>query len=226
GARGVQRAPELGAGLRRLVRLAGRRHPGVQPAGVEPDGAVRHVRRGGRLLRPPGTADASPRSVHGGHPQRGVRGYARPPGRPDQVPVPPADPRLPRQEKGVRPARTLPYRLHADARVSAASVRLRFGNAGTATAVFQARATAQDPRCYTVSPGRELSDDWAFTGSYDLAVHGPNGFFRRFAGTATGVRLDVRARYEGHPEEIALEVTNRGTDRIEVHVADRYGSRP
>ena len=110
--------------------------------------------------------------------------------------------------------------------MSAASVRLRFGNAGTATAVFQARATAQDPRCYTVSPGRELSDDWAFTGSYDLAVHGPNGFFRRFAGTATGVRLDVRARYEGHPEEIALEVTNRGTDRIEVHVADRYGSRP
>src|SRR5262249_22019129 len=34
---------------------------------------------------------------------------------PDQVPVPPADQHLPTQERGVRPARALPYTLHADA---------------------------------------------------------------------------------------------------------------
>jgi phospholipase C len=35
---------------------------------------------------------------------------------PDQVPVPPDDPALPAQERGVRPARALPYTVHADAR--------------------------------------------------------------------------------------------------------------
>src|SRR5205085_490101 len=84
--------------------------------------------------------------------------------------------------KGVRPARALPYRLHADARVSGTALRVAMRDAGEATAVFQVRSTAHDPRCYTVSPGRELSDDWTFTDAYDLAVHGPNGFFRRFAG--------------------------------------------
>src|SRR6266542_583311 len=45
---------------------------------------------------------------------------------PDEVPVPPADPRLPRQERGVRPARAIPYTLHADGRASAASFRIDF----------------------------------------------------------------------------------------------------
>jgi Phosphoesterase family len=58
-ARGLQRAPELGAGLRGLVRLAGRRHPRLQPRGLEQDGAVRDLRRGGRVLRSPGAADAT-----------------------------------------------------------------------------------------------------------------------------------------------------------------------
>ena len=39
--------------------VAGHRHPRVEPGGVEQDGAVHHLRRGGRLLRPPGAADAA-----------------------------------------------------------------------------------------------------------------------------------------------------------------------
>jgi phospholipase C len=35
--------------------------------------------------------------------------------KPDEVPVPPADQRLPRQERGIKPARALPYQLTADA---------------------------------------------------------------------------------------------------------------
>lgn len=55
--RGLHRAPQLGARLRCLVRLPGRRHPRLQPGGLEQDGPLPHVRRGGRLLRPHRAAD-------------------------------------------------------------------------------------------------------------------------------------------------------------------------
>jgi hypothetical protein len=41
---------------------------------------------------------------------------------------------------------------------------------------------AQEPRSYTVEPGRQVTDAWGFASGYDLSVHGPNGFFRRFKG--------------------------------------------
>src|SRR5262249_30994357 len=79
---------------------------------------------------------------------------------PDDVPVTPASQSLPAQEPGVRPARALPYALHARAFVQPAdgSVRIDFGNTGQATAVFQVRSgnPAHLPRTYTVEPGKHL----------------------------------------------------------------------
>src|SRR4030095_13530700 len=56
---------------------------------------------------------------------------------PDEVPVPPANQALPSQERGVRPARALPYSLHARGSVNVASgsVLIDFWNTGTAAAV-------------------------------------------------------------------------------------------
>jgi phospholipase C len=149
---------------------------------------------------------------------------------PDQVPVPPADARLPRQERGVRPARAIPYTLHADGRADATSFAVDMRNSGGATAVFQVRSVndAHEPRCYTVEPGKNLSDTWTVgSGSgYDLSVHGPNGFFRSFKGAGgSQTRLDVRARYDERHHEIALDLTNHGAERIDVTVADRYSPR-
>ena len=61
---------------------------------------------------------------------------------PDYVPVPPAVQALPQQEKGVRPARAVPYVLEAQGAVDAArsELKLRFANRGTVAAVFQVRA--------------------------------------------------------------------------------------
>ena len=91
----------------------------------------------------------------------------------------------------------------------------------------QAGASAA-PRSYTVEAGKQLSDTWAFSSAYDVAVHGPNGFFRRFKGTgsAPSARLDVEAGYDARAYEVRLALTNRGTRRQEVTVRDRYGSRP
>jgi phospholipase C len=143
---------------------------------------------------------------------------------PDQVPVPPADPSLPGQERGVRPARAIPYTLHANGHVAGASVTIDFRNSGGATAVFQVRS-ADQPRNYTVEPGKQLSDAWDVTSGYDLSVYGPNGFFRRFAGAGSQTRLDIRTRYDERDNEIVLEVTNRGSARVEVAVCDRYSSK-
>ena len=148
---------------------------------------------------------------------------------PDEVPVPPVDPELPGQERGVRPARAIPYTLQADGRASAGSVSIDFRSAGAATGVFQVRSAdaAQDPRSYTVEPGRELSDSWGFTAAYDLSVFGPNGFFRRFKGAGAGATsgLDVRARHDGRHNEIVLDVKNRGTATSVVTLSSRYSAR-
>jgi phospholipase C len=150
----------------------------------------------------------------------------------DQVPVPPENERLPRQEKDVRPARALPYALHAHGELNEAdgSFRIQFRNVGTATAVFQVRSgnAADAPRTYTVEPRRQVTDGWnvAAGGSrYDLLVYGPNGFFRGFKGSVAGRRranLDVRARYDERNYTITLEIANRDSHVARVSVANVY----
>jgi phospholipase C len=150
---------------------------------------------------------------------------------PDQPPVPPADQRVPRQERGVRPARALPYALHATGRADDGSLTIRFGNTGTAAAVFHVRqaGSSAPARSYTVEAGKQLSDTWSHTSTstYDVAVHGTNGFFRRFKDASPGgaTRLDVEASSDARAYEVRLALTSRGTKRQEVTVRDRYGSR-
>ena len=142
---------------------------------------------------------------------------------PDAVPVPPADQRVPRQERGVRPARAIPYTLHADGHASDAMFSIDFRSSGRAAAVFHARSagSAQDTRTYTVEPGKHLTDAWDFVSEYDLSVHGPNGFFRGFKG-GHQENLDVSASYYERHNEIALEIRNRSAERADVTVRSGY----
>jgi phospholipase C len=148
---------------------------------------------------------------------------------PDDVPVPPADQKLPKQERGVRLARALPYNLHAHGTANAGngSFLIQFGNVGEAAAVFQVRSgNNQDPpRTYTVEPQKQVSDSWNIGGSgYDLSVYGPNGFFRAFKGGLSGNRamLDVRASYERHDNGITLTISNRNAQSAKVRIRDEY----
>jgi phospholipase C len=145
---------------------------------------------------------------------------------PDEVPVPPADQRLPRQEPGVRPARAIPYTLHADGRATGSSFSLDFRSAGGAAAVFQvwSAGSADAPRTYTVESGRLLTDAWDAASGYDLAVQGPNGFSRRFKGGG-GASVEVKASYDERENRIALTIGNRGAERVEVRIRDGYTSR-
>ncbi|PYD62578.1 phosphocholine-specific phospholipase C [Gluconacetobacter entanii] len=95
---------------------------------------------------------------------------------------------MPVQEQGIRRARPLPYDLHVTARIDHAGtdIQVTFVNSGKAAAIFHVRdiAGAAPPRSYGVAPGGTLSDRWMTDahGHYDLDIHGPNGFFRGFAG--------------------------------------------
>ena len=153
-------------------------------------------------------------------------------GHPDDVPVVPAEQRLPRQERGVRPARAVPYVLHVEGTVNEAdgSLRLDFSNVGEATAVFQVRSgnPAHAPRVYTVEAGKYVSGTWSIRAigadDYDLMVYGPNGFFRAFKGglSSASARLDVQAAYDRNDSHVILTIVNRGVGRQAFSIMDRY----
>ena len=87
-----------------------------------------------------------------------------------------------------RPARSLPYRIQADVRSVPGHVFVDFANSGAKAAVFTVHdyaPYAHGPWRYTLDGGQshaagQWNDD--HREFYDLAVHGPNGFYRHFTG--------------------------------------------
>jgi phospholipase C len=155
---------------------------------------------------------------------------------PDAVPVPPTDQTMPQQERGVRPARALPYELsvHGSAHTSDGTFDLQFVNTGRAAAVFHVRSGsgADLPRSYTVAPQTRLSDAWNITATgaydYDLTVYGPNGFLRAFKGGVAGphrAHLDVRALYDSRGNGITLTISNHASQPASVSVLNKYTGR-
>jgi phospholipase C len=135
---------------------------------------------------------------------------------------------IPSQEKGIRPARPLPYELnvHAEVDASTSSVVLKFFNTGRATVVFQVRSgnPSDVVRNYTVEPGKHLSDTWSAAPSYNLAVYGPNGFVRYFSGSigSGAANLSVRSRYGTNGcGSIKWEIINLAA-AAQVSVQDAY----
>lgn len=150
---------------------------------------------------------------------------------PDYVPAPPVDQAMPKQERGTRPARPVPYELHVHAKTihPNGAIELWFKNEGKRAAVFQVRSGTGHggPWTYTVGPKAELSDVLTAAASgqdqYDLAVYGPNGFLRVFKGTSTGaVHLRAVPTYDKSNNGITLDVTNKSELPMELAIFDGY----
>ncbi|MDX2592224.1 phospholipase C, phosphocholine-specific [Streptomyces sp. WI03-4A] len=160
-------------------------------------------------------------------------GY-RPPDRdrhPDYVPTPPANPSLPKQERGSRPTRPLRYAPAVDgsADTAAGKFTLTFASGPQAGAAFLITSNnrTDGPWAYTTEAGKTLSDTWnsAYSGgSYDLTVHGPNGFLRVFKGRNKVRGPEVTARHAG--EGLELTFTNKGSGTVTLKVASGYGGSP
>ncbi len=139
---------------------------------------------------------------------------------------------IPKQEKGVRPARALPYDLevHCKVNVAADSVTLTFNNPGRKAAVFSVRSVnAADPvRSYTVGAGQSLSGTWQFSVVYGLSVYGPNGFLRQFNGSndtsAAVLHVLERRKFERYGV-FCLQISNLCKYGGKVRITDAYTGR-
>ncbi|MBX9392666.1 phospholipase C, phosphocholine-specific [Streptomyces sp. TRM72054] len=162
----------------------------------------------------------------------GTDGY-EPPDRerhPDYRPTPPADPDMPKQERGLRPARPLKYAPLVDGSVDAAAgkLTLAFASGAQAGAAFLVTSgnRTDGPWQYTTEAGKSLSDTWnsAYSnGSYDLTVHGPNGFLRVFKGPNKVAGAEVTARHFG--DDVVLTFTNNGSGTAHLKLANGYTGR-
>src|ERR1700744_4337992 len=104
---------------------------------------------------------------------------------PDFIPTPPAVGSVPTQEPGVRPSSRLGYRFHAGFDAGSQTLDLAFRNPGKLGVGLQARSLTVPgaPYSYTIGAGDALDVSLPNPGAYDLSLHGPNGFFRHFAGS-------------------------------------------
>ncbi|MEU8031049.1 phosphocholine-specific phospholipase C, partial [Streptomyces sp. NPDC049099] len=150
---------------------------------------------------------------------------------PDYVPKPPANPSLPRQERGHRPTRPLKYAPVVDgsADTAAGTFTLTFASGAHAGAAFLVTSgnRTDGPWTYTTQAGKSLSDTWnsAYSGGvHDLAVHGPNGFLRVFKGKGKAAGPEATARHVG--DHLELTFTNKGAGTVRLRLVSGYGGSP
>ncbi|MFB7008719.1 phosphocholine-specific phospholipase C [Streptomyces sp. NPDC056237] len=144
------------------------------------------------------------------------------------VPKPPAQGTLPRQEAGARPSRPLSYAPYVDgaADLTTGKYKLTFSAGDRAGAAFQVRSQKRTdgPWTYTAAAGKPVSDSWNSVysgGSYDLTVHGPNGFLRTFRGNNKTAEPEVTVRHDAG--NLKLTLSNPSTADAHLTVTNAYG---
>ncbi|MFD9943011.1 phosphocholine-specific phospholipase C [Nonomuraea sp. NPDC059023] len=144
-------------------------------------------------------------------------------------PAPPASQSMPEQEPGTKPARALPYQPNAWARALGKELEVTLANTGAASmhmTLYPYKGEFDLPQHFDVqgvSTRRVAVGD-----AYHLAVTGPNGFRREFAGTlsAAAGRVEARAVIDIDPRRLRVEITNLGESRVKLRVrALAYGGK-
>jgi phospholipase C len=137
------------------------------------------------------------------------------------TPAPPAQQFLPRQEPCSDPSNTraacaLPYQLAVDGVANASrQLALTLRNSGRSGASFIVYSSVRSdgPWYYAVEAGKAIaSETWNWsTATYDLSVHGPNGFLRQFKGSTSAVaRPEVRVEYDLALPGLVIYLSNAG----------------
>lgn len=134
----------------------------------------------------------------------------------------------PRQEDGSKPACALPYDLIVDANLANNKIELNFQSAKTLfgnaietvgapfnmTTKASYKGVAGKNWAYAVKAGDLIQesiplDDFDL-GAYDLAITGPNGFYRHFAGNQNNPRINIKA----YPEQTGLVTKKRSGNLV------------
>lgn len=128
-----------------------------------------------------------------------------------------------------RPARALPYRLTADLIVSPDGVAIAMNNPGDKAAVLNVHdyaPYAMAPWRYTLDKGQShTASPWNAENRdlYDLVVHGPNGFYRHFAGRLRAddkpINDPVSVTVSDDQGDLVLALVNTGETPVSLVMA-------
>jgi phospholipase C len=124
---------------------------------------------------------------------------------------------LPAQEKGIRPARALPYALEARGEFRDGAFALEIANHGDVGAPLTLYAPdGAGPWFYTVAAGQNLGDQLPVDPRYSFELHGPNGFLRGFQDAQPYTAIASESRYDDATGELVLVIRNTGKDAQEI----------
>ncbi|WP_408588276.1 phosphocholine-specific phospholipase C [Novosphingobium sp.] len=116
------------------------------------------------------------------------------------------------QLPGQRAHRALPYRFAVQGTTTErGALRIAMDNPGPVgvTMTVHDNAAAQDPWHFTIGAGHAHAHaDWGASATFDLTLHGPNGYLRRFAGHADDA-FDVLAHERRDLDALELVLINR-----------------
>ncbi|MEO5877933.1 MAG: phospholipase C, phosphocholine-specific [Streptosporangiaceae bacterium] len=125
--------------------------------------------------------------------------------------LPPVLQRDPVQEAGVRPARPLPYRPEATARLTTGLLSITMTDSGSRSSHFALYPYAREftaPQHFDVH-GIEVVTV-PVTASYRLTLTGPNGFRREFGGSAAGAAAEVLVSAKATNHTLSIRLDNPG----------------
>jgi len=146
---------------------------------------------------------------------------------PSYVPVPPAVGSMPAQESGTRPSRALGYRFDVNAHLAGTAVVAELDNRGDLGVHVQVRSNAAPPsapRSYTTGAHATQHETWPVGDTYDLSAHGPDGFYRRWAGTTAIAGLEAGSTTPSRPGTIRLDLHNGTTVPQTLTLTDAYAA--
>ena len=150
----------------------------------------------------------------------GTKGYADAALQQQHLPGPqPVNESQPRQERGIRPARNLPYAVDVTGTVQDGAFVLDIVNGGAAGVALAVRAPGGlGPWFYTVEAGERLNDRLPLDAHYSFEIHGPNGFLREFQDVAPYTAIAVESRYDSASGDLVLVVHNAGVEACELDI--------
>lgn len=126
----------------------------------------------------------------------------------------------PEQEKGLRPARSLPYDLDATGVVRDGAFAIRIVNRGLVGASLALYTPGRSgPWFYTVGAGLRLEDRLPLGGDCHFALHGPNGFLREFQDASPFSQLIMESRYEAATGDLVLSISNPADQMRDITIA-------
>jgi phospholipase C len=141
---------------------------------------------------------------------------------------------VPTQEAGSAPARPLPYQPSASGQVKVAGplLTLTLSNSGSQAlqfSVYSYHLITALPSRYDLAPNQSRAVDVVtIGGSYDVALHGPNGFLRTLKGDAassqSGVEAVLTLTGQASSPALRLRLTNSGTATRTFVITNRFGS--